>query len=105
MLLAIVATETVIWDSVAVVTATLLPGAVLRLPATRAIVLPGNLLLVRLSWAPLLFSSVVLLLTLLSLLIVRSCLLLPLRGVVLALLLLLSLLILLPLNDLLLVFI
>src|ERR1700687_325997 len=70
MILTIVTTEAVIWDTIAVVTATLLPGAVLRLPATRAIVLPSNLLLVRLSWTSLLCRAIVLLLTLLSLLIV-----------------------------------
>ena len=106
MILAIVATETVIWDTVSVVTATLLPGAVLRLPVVRAFAPPGNLLLVRLSWTPLLCRPIVLLLPLLSFLILlHSSLLLPLRGVVLSLLLLLSLLILLPFGDLLLAFI
>jgi hypothetical protein len=104
VVLTIVAAETVIWDTVAVVTATLLPSAVLGLPAPRAIVLPGNLLLVRLRWIPLLCRPVVRLLTLLSLLfLLRPGLLLPLRRVVLALLLLSSLLFLLPLSDLLLV--
>jgi hypothetical protein len=69
VILAVVGTETVIWDTVSVVTATLLPGAVLRLPAPRAIVLPGNLLPVRLGWSPLLCRPVVLLLPLLSFLI------------------------------------
>lgn len=106
MILAIVATETVIWDAVSVVTATLLPGAVLGLPAPRAIVLPGNLLPVRLGWTPLLCRPVVPLLPLLSFLILlNSSLLLPLRRVVLSLLLLFSLLILLPFSDLLLAFI
>ena len=95
MVLAVVTTETVIWNTVAVVSAPLLPGAVLRLPAARAIALPGNLLLMRLSWTPLLSLLILL----------HSGLLLPSRGVVLALLLLLSLLILLPLGNLLLVFI
>jgi hypothetical protein len=54
MILAIVATETVVRDSVAVVTATLLPAAVLGLPATCAITLPGNMLPTCLRWTPLL---------------------------------------------------
>ena len=65
MILAIVATETVIRNAIAVVAATLLPGAVLRLPAMRTITLPSDLLLAYLGRAPLLCSPVVLLLTLL----------------------------------------
>jgi len=61
VILAIVATETVIRDAIAVVTATLLPGAVLRLPAVRTITLPSDLLLTYLSRTPLLCSPVVLL--------------------------------------------
>jgi len=65
VILAIVATETVIRNAIAVVTTTLLPSAVLRLPAMRTITLPSDLLLAYLSRAPLLCSPVVLLLTLL----------------------------------------
>jgi hypothetical protein len=61
VLLAVVATETVIGNAVAVVTAALLPGAVLRLPAMRTITLPSDLLLTYLSRTPLLCSPVVLL--------------------------------------------
>jgi hypothetical protein len=46
VILAIVAPETVLRNAVAVVTAALLPGAVLRLPAVGTITLPSNLLLV-----------------------------------------------------------
>src|SRR5258708_1172628 len=67
--LPIVATETVIRNAIAVVTAALLPGAVLRLPATCAITLPRDLLLALLSRAALLRRPVVLLPKLLPLLI------------------------------------
>lgn len=82
---AIVVTKAVFGDAIAVVTAALLPGAVLRMPAICSIVLPRNLLPPCLSRAALLrrpvvllpllglllllFSGVVLLLTLLLLLI------------------------------------
>ena len=69
VILAVVTTKTVIWDAVAVVTAALLPGAVLRLPAMRTITLPSSLLDAYLSRAPLLGRPVILLLTLLPLLI------------------------------------
>jgi len=91
--LAIVTAEPVIWNAIAVVTATLLPGAVLRLPTLGTITLPSDLLLTCLSGASLLCRSAVLLLTLLILL--SSGLLLS-RGVVLLLTLLLLLLIALP---------
>jgi hypothetical protein len=103
VVLAIVTTETIIRDPVAVVTAALLPGVVLGLPTTRAITLPSGLLYAYLSGAPLLRRPVVLLLAPLALLILLH------DGLLLALLillspgLLLSLLILLPV-DLLLVF-
>jgi len=94
--LAIVATETAIRNAVTVVAATLLPGAMLRLPTLGTITLPSDLLLMNLSRAPLLYGSVVLLLTLLTLLILLSPgLLLP-SGIVLLLTLLLLLLIVLP---------
>jgi hypothetical protein len=48
VILAIVATEAVIRNVVAVVAAALLPGAVLRLPAVCASTLPSDLLLVNL---------------------------------------------------------
>ena len=106
VILAVVASEAVIWNTVAGVTAALLPGAVLRLPVVRAVALPGYLLLVCLSWTPLLCRLVVLLLALYSaLILLHSGLFLLLRVVILPLLLLFSLLILLPLGDLLLVFI
>ncbi len=54
MILAIVGTEADIRYAVAVVTATLLPGAVLRLPVARTIALEGSLLLVSLCGAALL---------------------------------------------------
>jgi hypothetical protein len=91
VILSVVATEPVIRDPIAVVTAALLPGAVLRLPAVRTITLPSDLLLAYMFRAPLLYRPIVTLLTLLALLI-----LLP-SG-----LLLLSLLILLPIGLLLL---
>jgi len=103
VVLAIVTTETIIRDPVAVVTAALLPGVMLGLPTTRAITLPSGLLYAYLSGAPLLRRPVVLLLAPLALLILLH------DGLLLALLillspgLLLSLLILLPV-DLLLVF-
>jgi len=92
--LAIVTAEPVIRNAIAVVTAALLPGAVLRLPATCAITLPSDLLLARLRRAPLLCGPVVLLL--LALLILLSSSLLLSRGIVLLLTLLLLLLIVLP---------
>ena len=49
-----VATETVIWNAVAVVAAALLPGAVLGLPARCAMLLPGGLLFALLHTLPLL---------------------------------------------------
>src|SRR6267378_155117 len=94
MILAIVATETVFRNTIATVTAALLPGAVLGLPAMCTRTLPGNLLLVDLGRAPSLRRSVVLLLTLLALLILLPSGLL-LRRVIL-LLTLLALLVLLP---------
>jgi hypothetical protein len=66
VILSIVATETVIWDAVAVVTAPLLPAAMFRLPAVSAIPLPSDLLHSCLLGAPLLCRPVVLLLTLLT---------------------------------------
>ena len=77
VILAIVATETVVRNSVTVVTAALLPSAVLRLPATCTITSPCNLLLAYLCWTPPLCSNVVPLLTLLIL---------PRRGLLLLLL-------------------
>src|ERR1019366_606434 len=68
VILAIVGTETGIWNAIAVVTAALLPGAVLRLPVMCTITLPSDLLLAYLSRAPLLCRPVALLLTLLALL-------------------------------------
>jgi hypothetical protein len=67
VILAVVAAETVIRNAVAVVAATLLPGAMFRLPAVRAITLPGDLLLVHLIGASALCRSIVLLLMLLLL--------------------------------------
>src|ERR1700731_3185375 len=103
VILAIVATEAVIRNAVAVVTAALLPSAVLRLPAICTVPLPSDLLLVYLSRASLLcrpvvllLCRVVLLLTLLALLILLPSGLLLLCRVVLLLTLLLPLLILLP---------
>jgi len=93
--LAIVTAEPVIRNAIAVVTAALLPGAVLRLPATCTITLPSDLLLARLSRAPLLCGPVVLLLlALLALLILLSSSLLLSRGIVLLLTLLLLLIVL-----------
>jgi hypothetical protein len=104
VILAIVATETVIRNAVAVVTTALLPGAVLRLPAMGTITLPSNLLLAYLSRAPSLCRPVVLPLALLPLLVLLpSGLLLLFRGVVLPLA-LLPLLVLLPSGLLLLLF-
>jgi hypothetical protein len=68
VILAIVGTETVIRNAVAVVAAALLPGAVIGLPVTRTITLPSGPLLAFLSRAPLLCRPVALLLTLLALL-------------------------------------
>jgi len=101
MRLAIGATETAIRNSIAVVTTTLLPGAMLRLPTLGTIPLPSDLLLMYLRWASLLGGPVVLLLTLLILL--PSGLLLP-RRVALLLTLLLLLLIVLPRGLLLILF-
>jgi putative NIF3 family GTP cyclohydrolase 1 type 2 len=67
VILAVVAAETVIRNAVAVVAATLLPGAMFRLPAVCTIALPSNLLLVYLIGASALRRSVVLLLMLLPL--------------------------------------
>src|SRR5579859_3446 len=67
VILAIVAAETVIRNTVAVVTAALLPGPVLRLPAMCTISLPSDLLLAHTLRAPLLSRPVVALLTLLVL--------------------------------------
>ena len=102
VILAIVSAETVIRDAVAVVTAALLPGAMLGLPTMGTITLPSDLLLAHLSRAALLCRPVALLLTLLALLLLlpSGLLLLP-RGVV-SLTLLLLLLILLALRLLLL---
>jgi hypothetical protein len=93
MILAVVTAETVIRDAVAVVTAALLPVAVLGLPAMCTIALPSDLLDVYLLGAPLLGRPVVLLLTLLALLTLLH------NGLLLTLL---ALLILLPLGLLLL---
>jgi len=106
MILAIVATEAVLRNPVAVVTAALLPGAVLRLPAMCTSTLPSDLLLTYLSGAATLCRPVVPLLPLLLLLILpRSGLLLLLLSCrVILLLTLLALLILLPSGLLLLLF-
>jgi len=64
VILAIVATETVLRNAVAVVTPALLPSAVLGLPAMGTVPLPGYLLLPCLIRAPLLCGPVVLLLAL-----------------------------------------
>jgi hypothetical protein len=69
VILSIVTTETVIRNPVAVVTAALLPGAMLGLPAMCTITLPSDLLHAYLLGASLLCRPVVLLLTLLPLLI------------------------------------
>ena len=98
MILAIVATEAVLRNTVAAVAAALLPGAVLRLPAVCTRSLPCDLLLAYLSRAPSLYRPVVPLLPLLLLLILpRSGLLLLLLSCRIGFLLtLLALLILLP---------
>jgi hypothetical protein len=101
VILAIVAAETVIGNAVAVVSAALLPSAVLRPPAMGTITLPSDLLYVYLLGAALLYRPVVLLLALLPLLVLLPSDLLLLRRVIL-LLTLLALLILLPLGLLLL---
>lgn len=83
MFLAVVATETVIRNAVAVVTTALLPAAVFRFPAMCTIALPSHLLLAYTFRAPLLYRPVILLLTLLAMLILLSSgllLLLLLRG-------------------------
>lgn len=69
MIRSVVAAETVIRDPIAVVTAALLPGVVLRLPVMRALALPSNLLDVYLCRLSLLCRLVVLPLTRLALLI------------------------------------
>ena len=104
VILAIVATETILRNTIAAVAAALLPGAVLRLPAMCTRSLPCDLLLAYLSRAPSLCRKVVLLLTLLALLILLplGLLLLLLSCRVVLLLTLLALLILLPLSLLLL---
>ena len=68
VILAIVAAEAVVRNSIAVVSAPLLPVAMFRLPAMSAIPLPRDLLHVHLFGAPLLCRPVVLLLTLLTML-------------------------------------
>ena len=72
MIRAVVATETVLRNAVTVVTAALLPRAVLGLPTMCTISLPRDLLFARMSWAPLLCGPVVPLLTLLALLILLA---------------------------------
>jgi len=67
VILAIVATETVVRNPVAVVAPALLPSAVLRLPATCTITSPRNLLLPYLCWTPSLYCNIVPSLTLLVL--------------------------------------
>jgi hypothetical protein len=68
VILTIEAAKTVIRNAVAMVATTLLPGAVFRLPAVRAIALPSDLLLAYLIGASALCISIVLvLLTLLIL--------------------------------------
>ena len=69
MILAVVAAETVFRNAIALVTAALLPVAVLGLPAMRAVMLPSDLLSLYLSWAPLLRRPIVPLLMLLALLV------------------------------------
>ena len=99
VLLAVVATETVIRNAVAVVPPALLPGAVLGLPAMCTIALPRDLLSALLGGSPFLSRPVVLLLTLIALLILSPSgllLLLSCRIVLLLLLTLLALPILLP---------
>jgi len=68
VILAIVATEAVLGNTIAMVAAALLPVTMLRLPAMRTITLPSYLLLPCLSRAALLRRPVVLLLTLIILL-------------------------------------
>lgn len=94
VVLAIVDTKTVFRNAITTVTAALLPGAVLGLPAMCTRTLPGDLLLADLSRAPSLRGPAVLLLTLLPLLILlpSGLLLLLLSGGVGLLLLLLTLL-------------
>jgi hypothetical protein len=72
VILAIVATETVIRNAVTVVAAAFLPVAVLGLPVMCTITLPSDLLFACLSGAPLLCRPVVLLLALLALLILLA---------------------------------
>jgi hypothetical protein len=64
---AVIFMEAGVWNAIAVVTAALLPGAVLRLPAMCTIPLPSDLLLAHMLRAPLLSRPVVALLTLLVL--------------------------------------
>jgi len=61
----VVTAETVVWDSVAVVTAALLPAAMLRLPTMSAFALPSDSLYACLFRAAVLYGPVVLLLILL----------------------------------------
>jgi hypothetical protein len=68
VILAKVGTETVIRNAIAIVTAALLPGAVIGLPVACAITLPSTPLLAFLSRAPLLRRPIALLRTLLTLL-------------------------------------
>jgi hypothetical protein len=97
VILAIVATETVIRNAVTVVAAAFLPVAVLGSPVMCAITLPSDLLFAGLSGAPLLSCRVVLLWTLPALLILLPSGLLSLvRGVVPLLTLLSSLILLTP---------
>jgi hypothetical protein len=99
VILSIVATETVIRNTVTVIPAALLPGAVLGLPAMGTIPLPSDLLLAHMFRAPLLYRPVILLLTLLAMLILLpsglllllSCRVVPLLTLLLPLLVLLSL--------------
>ena len=53
VILAIVATETILRNTIAAVAAALLPGTVLRLPAVCTSALPSDLLLVNLCRGPL----------------------------------------------------
>jgi hypothetical protein len=72
VILPVIGTETVIRNAVAAIPAALLPGAVIGLPVTCTIVLPGDLLFVYIFGAPLLRRPVVLLLRVLALLILLS---------------------------------
>lgn len=72
VILPVVAAETALRNAIAAVTAALLPGAVLRLPAMCARTLPCDLLLADLSRTSSLSVPIVLLLTLLALLILLA---------------------------------